>query len=142
MSCSPGDGDGFADNQSVLTPAKTRFWRRSKENLSPWKLSKAKQIMIQKMNQKCLIEDVARECAMSRSHFTRAFKNATGLPPQDWLRNVRLQKAKQLLKDRRFTISRIALECGFGDQSHFTRVFRAVTGVSPRRWRLDSCLGT
>lgn len=138
MNFSPDGDDERCDAQSAS--AQDPCSKRSKELLSPWKLDKAQKFMIRRMSQQCLIEDVARECAMSRSHFSRAFKNVTGLTPQDWLKSARLQHARQLLEDQRLTISRVALECGFGDQSHFTRVFRVAHGVSPRQWRLNNGL--
>ncbi|MFS2158502.1 helix-turn-helix transcriptional regulator [Pseudomonas sp. Pseusp122] len=50
--------------------------------LAPWKLEKATAFMTQRLGGRCLIEDVAKECSMSRNHFSRAFKNVTGLTPQ------------------------------------------------------------
>lgn len=93
--------------------------------------------MTQRIARKCLIEDVAKECSMSRNHFSRAFKNATGLTPQDWLRDARLRKAEQMLSDRKLTICQVAHECGFDDHSYFTRVFKSAKGVSPSVWRLN-----
>jgi transcriptional regulator GlxA family with amidase domain len=106
--------------------------------LAPWKLEKAKAFMTQRMARKCLIEDVAKACSMSRNHFSRAFKNATGLTPQDWLRDARLRKAEQMLENTSLTICQVAHECGFDDHSYFSRVFKAVNGVSPKAWRLKN----
>jgi len=90
------------------------------------------------MTQACSIEVVARECAISRSHFSRAFKNMTGLSPHDWLRREQISKAELLLKQRGAPLSQIAQECGFSDQAYFTRVFRSFKGVSPKRWQLQN----
>ncbi|SEQ00999.1 AraC-type DNA-binding protein [Pseudomonas sp. NFACC02] len=94
--------------------------------------------MIDLMAQGCSIEQVASECAISRSHFSRAFKNATGLAPHDWLRQAKILRAEALLKSGRIPISRVAQECGFSDQSYFTRVFRQIKGMSPRRWQSEN----
>jgi AraC-like DNA-binding protein len=112
-------------------------WKRSRERLAPWRVKKAQVLMSQLMVERGTVEKVAKACALSRSHFSRAFKNSTGLSPHDWLRREKLSKAEQLLKDRRLTINQIALECGFADQSYFTRLFRRVKGVSPRRWQVQ-----
>lgn len=127
---------------SAMQPEGRLVWKPRQENLAPWKVKKAQAMMIQRMAQGCSIEQVARECAMSRSHFSRAFKNATGHSPHDWLRRAKLDKAEQLLMDKRFTICQVALECGFNDQSYFTRVFRAMNGVSPRRWQMNTRVGS
>lgn len=108
-------------------------------HLAAWRVKKAKGLMVDLMIQGCSIEEVANECAISRSHFSRAFKNATGLPPHDWLRREKMRRAEELLRTKRLPISRVAQECGFSDQSYFTRVFRQSNGVSPRRWQMQHC---
>lgn len=95
-------------------------------------------LMISLMSQGCPIETVAKECSISRSHFSRAFKNATGLAPHDWFTQEKIRKAERLLKERCYPICRIAQECGFSDQSYFTRVFRRTNGTSPKRWQLQN----
>jgi AraC-like DNA-binding protein len=94
-------------------------------------VKKAQVLMSQLMVERGAVEKVAKACALSRSHFSRAFKNTTGFSPHDWLRR------EKLLRDRRLSIYQIALECGFADQSYFTRLFRRVKGVSPRRWQVQ-----
>jgi transcriptional regulator GlxA family with amidase domain len=58
-----------------------------------------------------------------------------GIPPYRWLTKMRVERAKELLKDPRCELAEIALHCGFVDQSHFTRVFSRSEGYSPGRWR-------
>ncbi|WP_285424234.1 AraC family transcriptional regulator [Pseudomonas sp. efr-133-TYG-103a] len=113
--------------------------KRNLENLAPWRLKKAKELMISLMAHGCSIEQVANACAISRSHFSRAFKNATGLAPHDWFRREQFRKAQSLLRARELSICCIAQECGFSDQSYFIRVFRQFSGTSPRRWQLQHC---
>lgn len=79
--------------------------------------------------------EVAEACNLSRSHFTRAFKHATGLTPHLWLQAERVQHAQALLLNSALCLADIAAACGFADQSHFTRVFAKATGVPPGRWR-------
>jgi AraC family transcriptional regulator len=43
--------------------------------------------------------------------------------------------AKEKLRDRRVSVSQVALTCGFADQSHLTRVFTRMVGLSPAAWR-------
>ena len=79
--------------------------------------------------------DAARACGLSRSHFSRAFRVATGLTPHQWLQRYRVDAAKQMLLKPRMSIAEIATACGFADQSHFTRVFSRLIGDSPAAWR-------
>ena len=75
--------------------------------------------------------DLAIDCGVSVSHFSRAFRQSTGLSPHQWLLKRRVDQAKSLLRDRTLSLSDVALSCGFGDQSHFTRVFTKLTGITP-----------
>jgi transcriptional regulator GlxA family with amidase domain len=103
--------------------------------LSPWQERRAKELMTSQMDKGLSIAQVANECSLSRSHFSRAFKKNTGLSPRDWYLQLRLDKAKGLLGDSALTISQISLDCGFADQSHFTRVFTREVGITPFNWR-------
>ncbi|MDH0749741.1 AraC family transcriptional regulator [Pseudomonas sp. GD03842] len=114
--------------QDLETPAE-------KVALSPWQERRAKELMSSQMDKGLSIAQVASECSLSRSHFSRAFKKNTGLSPRDWYLQLRLDKAKGLLSDSGLTISQISLDCGFADQSHFTRVFTRSVGITPFNWR-------
>ena len=81
------------------------------------------------------LQEMASSCGLSRSHFSRAFREATGLPPHRWLLAERVSRAKALLQETRKPITEIALECGFADQSHLTRVFSKAVSLSPAAWR-------
>jgi len=99
--------------------------------LAAWQERRAKDMLASKLDGAVALFDIARECRLSVSHFSRAFRQSTGLAPHGWLLNRRVELAKDLLRDRESSLSQIALRCGFADQSHFTR--RA--GVSPGAWR-------
>ncbi|RJX79291.1 AraC family transcriptional regulator [Pseudomonas sp. LS-2] len=126
---------GYADDLRSTVDA--RGQRPIHENLAPWRVKKAKTLMIAFMAHGCSIQRIADECAVSRSHFSRAFKNATGLAPHVWFRREQMRRAETLLRARHFSICRVAQECGFSDQSYFTRVFTRLKGISPRRWQLQ-----
>lgn len=68
------------------------------------------------------------------SHLCRKFKQTTGLTPMMYLKIYRLENAKEKLKNRDCSISRIAAECGFSDANYFTRCFKAHFGVSPIKY--------
>lgn len=80
------------------------------------------------------VEDIAAECGISAGHFTKAFFQATGLTPHQWILHARIDMAKELLKQD-LDIASVATSCGFADQSHLTRVFKKIAGSSPARWR-------
>lgn len=79
--------------------------------------------------------DIAQAAGLSPYHFSRLFKQSTGLGPHGYVMSVRVQRAKELLSDSERTIADVALDAGFADQSHFTDVFRKRTGTTPKRFR-------
>jgi AraC family transcriptional regulator len=79
--------------------------------------------------------DIASECGLSPSYFSRAFRVTTGKPPHRWLLEYRIACAKELLFKSELTIVEIAADCGFSDQSHMTRCFTNVSGRPPGAWR-------
>jgi AraC-like DNA-binding protein len=78
---------------------------------------------------------LARLAQLSVSHFQRAFKASTGMPPHMWLTHQRIRRAKELLALGDARLAEIALDTGFSDQAHFTRVFGRLMGVTPGAWR-------
>jgi transcriptional regulator GlxA family with amidase domain len=81
------------------------------------------------------LDELARACSLSRSHFARAFKATTGMTPMQWLLNQRVERAKNLLLNSTLPIDEIAHTCGFSDQSHFSRAFLRAIGDTPGAWR-------
>jgi AraC family transcriptional regulator len=81
------------------------------------------------------LSELAALCGLSRSHFVRAFKQSTGMPPYRWLLMRRVERAKDLLRGTTTPIAEIALTCGFADQSHLTRVFSKAFRITPGAWR-------
>ncbi|MFW2173716.1 helix-turn-helix domain-containing protein [Acinetobacter guillouiae] len=79
------------------------------------------------------LTDLATYVGLSPWHFLREFKKYTGLPPHSWLVQVRLQKARQLLKQGQ-SIAMTAQNSGFSDQSHFNRHFKKAVGVTPSQY--------
>jgi AraC family transcriptional regulator len=103
--------------------------------LAAWQVRRAKEILSAGLDGRVPLKDVARECRLSVSHFSRAFRRTMGAAPHSWLLAYRIEVAKAKLRDRRLPLSDVALACGFADQSHLTRVFTRIVGVSPGAWR-------
>ena len=99
----------------------------------------AKELLASDLTGSHRLSDIARECNLSTSRFSRAFRNTVGESPHQWLIRQRIERAKVLLRDTDAPLAEIALTCGFCDQSHFTRSFTAWAGISPGRWRRRTC---
>lgn len=81
------------------------------------------------------IQDVAAKTGLSRSYFTRLFRSETGQSPYDYILNVRIKSAKEMLMGDSQSVARIARLCGFVNTSHFVKVFRKTTGETPTAFR-------
>ncbi|WP_433735517.1 helix-turn-helix domain-containing protein [Pseudomonas putida] len=103
--------------------------------LKSWQIRTAKQLMLDRLDTGISVTELAEACALSRSHFSRRFKESTRMSPQRWLREQRVIKSRELLKASTKLLTEIALECGFSDQSHFCRTFVKAEGMTPKAWQ-------
>lgn len=99
------------------------------------KLRRAVEYINDNLEQDLTLCELAASVGMSLYHFARAFKQATGLPPHQYLVKRRIEKAKRLLADTDLAIAEIAYRVGFASQSHFTTLFRKHTETTPKAYR-------
>jgi AraC-like DNA-binding protein len=109
--------------------------------LAPWQERRAKDVLSNDLSRELPIPQLASECGLSASHFTRAFRQSLGMAPHQWRLSLRIERAKEKLLNSDASLAEIAIDCGFGDQCHFTRVFTKHTGVSPGYWRRQHVSG-
>lgn len=86
------------------------------------------------LNRELSLDELAAIAQLSPYHFSRVFKQSTGLSPHKYLIQQRVERAKQLLRQRKMNLSEIALACGFTHQSHLNRHFKRLTGVTPKNF--------
>lgn len=67
--------------------------------------------------------------------FKRRFKEATGLPPLDYVHSIRIEEAKQALETTDLPIEEVATEVGYEDSSFFRQLFRRKVGLNPHAYR-------
>jgi AraC family transcriptional regulator len=103
--------------------------------LAPWQARRATEILTTNLDGGVPLKEVAKECHLSMSHFSHAFRVTMGVAPHKWLLMRRVEVAKEKLRDSRLPLSDVALACGFADQSHLTKVFTRSVGLSPGAWR-------
>jgi AraC family transcriptional regulator len=85
------------------------------------------------------LDHLAAVAHMSAYHFARLFKNSTGLPPHQYVIACRVERAKELLRERDvLPLAEVAAETGFANQSHFTRHFKRLVGVTPRLFQTSA----
>jgi AraC-like DNA-binding protein len=79
------------------------------------------------------LSDLGRIANLSSFHLHRVFCRQIGMPPHAYQTQVRINRAKELVR-KRWPLSEIALATGFADQSHLTRHFRRLVGITPGRY--------
>lgn len=80
-------------------------------------------------------ELLAKECNISEIYFRRLFKQRCGVTPKQFIINLRITKAKQLLSEGQKKIWAISEKCGFSSPYHFCRSFKQHTGMTPQEYR-------
>ncbi|MDF2924889.1 MAG: AraC family transcriptional regulator [Paenibacillaceae bacterium] len=80
-------------------------------------------------------ETLAEIASLSPSYFSTVFKQVAGYTPTQYITNIRLDQAKQLLQNTGMTICEVARQVGFQDPLYFGRVFANHTGLPPREFR-------
>lgn len=81
------------------------------------------------------LKAIAVVAQMSPFYFARIFKQSTGLTPNQYVTNRRMERAKQILLEQDLSVIDVAQEVGIQSQSHFNKVFREYTGVTPKAYR-------
>lgn len=81
------------------------------------------------------IEKLAKDFGYCKDHFIRLFKNETGKTPKEYIIDIRIEGAMNLLKMSSSSIQEIADMLGYSDMYAFSKQFKAKTGVSPRNFR-------
>jgi AraC-like DNA-binding protein/thioesterase domain-containing protein len=106
--------------------------------LAAWQANRALKYIEVNLGSKMAIREIADYVALSKSHFSRAFKRSLGSAPMAYVASRRVERARLMLTSTQESLTDIALACGFSDQPHFNRLFRRAVGMSPGRWRRSS----
>lgn len=81
------------------------------------------------------MDDLARVCGLSVSHFAAIFARAVGCPPGQHVQRMRMDRAQRLLTASVLSIKQVSALCGYESETHFGRQFRKVCGMSPTEYR-------
>jgi AraC-like DNA-binding protein len=99
--------------------------------------------MLAHLNQPLRISSLSRVSGVSNSHFFMLFKSATGRSPNQFLIQLRMRRACELLSNEGASVKEVAHVMGYDDPFYFSRIFKLVTGLSPMNYRkkLESVSG-
>jgi AraC family transcriptional regulator len=106
-----------------------------RRGLARWQVRRVLACIEENLGSKLTIARLSSLVAMSQSHFSRAFRQALGLPPMMYVNVRRVERAKLMMTSTIQPLCHIGIACGFADQSHFNRCFKRWAGTSPGCWR-------
>jgi AraC-like DNA-binding protein len=84
------------------------------------------------------IDHICDQVGASRASLYRKIKTMTGLSIVEVIKEIRLKRAKQLLKDQKFNVNEVSHIVGFSDSNHFRKCFKAEFGLSPTEYKKSS----
>jgi AraC family transcriptional regulator len=134
----------FLKRACVLLRATRRVERRGENSLeprltpnglAPWQVNRVAAYIDSHLTTQIRGADLAKLINVSTGQFFRAFKLSVGIPPFEYIRQRRIELARELLKRTSEPMSQVAIASGLCDQSHLCRVFRRMFGESPGAWR-------
>ena len=98
-------------------------------------IDKAKDYIAARYNKDISLDDVSREVDISPYYFSKIFKEETGENFIEYVTNIRITKAKELLENSEFSMKEICAEVGYSDPNYFSRTFKKNVGVTPTEYK-------
>jgi AraC family transcriptional regulator len=121
----------LAEKYIAATTEKPDFY----SGLPIWQLRKVEDYVREHVAEEISVERLAELVDLSPFHFSRVFKQATGLTPLQFFTRERITYAQQLIRETSRSLIDIGIEVGYSNPSHFAKVFRKVAGVTPTGFR-------
>lgn len=86
-------------------------------------------------NAELTIDEFAEQLMLSRTIFYRKLKSIVGLTPVDFIREIRIKRAVQLIDSDEYNFSQVAYMTGFNDPKYFSKCFKKVIGITPSEYK-------
>jgi AraC-like DNA-binding protein len=124
------------EGKVIATAGLMRNLSQEYESVNP--LNEMKNVIdyiFEHFHEKISLDTLASLVFLSQRQFERRFREIFRLSPSDFILKVRIDKAIRFLVETEYSITQIALNCGFYDNSYFTRQFKKITALSPLQFR-------
>ena len=120
---------------SILYNTLARIVKYTDQSASPALWSAIDYIRANISDPELSIKDMADAVGFSEVHFRKLFRISYGISPKQYLQNLRLDMAKNLLETGNVSITSIATDCGYSTIYYFSKLFKTKTGYSPYEYR-------
>lgn len=107
----------------------------SKDNTNSNRMQYVLHYIQEHLLEKIAIDELSRKAYLSRNMFFKWFKEQFGITPLDYITRERIRLARQLLSDKRNTVTSVSQQCGFSDVNYFIRAFKKAEGITPKNWQ-------
>lgn len=124
----------------VQLPAEEEFFCRRQKRLARERAERVASILREKIACPPSLEEIAREVGCSPFYLSRTFSKEMGLNIPQFLRQLRLERAAELLKSGKFNVTEAAFEVGYSSLSHFSSAFHEMFGCCPGLYPLKTNL--
>ena len=118
---------------SIQAEIRRRKEEKSLRELRP--ITEAKHYIQQHYQEALRLEDVSSAVGFNATYFSTLFKKETGQNFMDYLTELRIGKAKELLCGEELSVQEVAEQVGYQDLKYFSRLFKKLTGVSPSDYK-------
>lgn len=119
----------------VVTLSRLYDLDRTKNSEGMEKIASAAAYIKENYSESISVAQLAEMSNYSLRQFIRLFKKVFGCIPTEYIANLRMQKARELLRGKTPSITDVALLCGYGDSNYFSRIFRKYNGMTPSEYR-------
>lgn len=100
-----------------------------------FRIRHAQRLIADDVRRPLVLKEIAREVNLSIPHLRYLFKAETGMTPAQYLKSLRMRKARELLEGTFLSVKQVMFQVGIDDKSYFARVLRQAYGLSPAAYR-------
>jgi AraC-like DNA-binding protein len=121
-----------------VAPGEQELFCQRQQRISGERVEKVVAVLREKLSSPPNLEELGRAVGCSPFHLSRTFSAATGLTIPQYVRQLRMERAAELLKSGKFNVTEAALEVGYASLSHFSQAFHEAFGCCPGLYPLKT----
>lgn len=131
------DEQTFKEIEALILKIEEGNKKRVEQLQIPIWVNTAKEYLLENWNKTVGLEELAALCGVHKVTISKYFPKYVGSSLRLYQRKVRIIRAIELIRSKKYSLTEVAFLCGFADQSHFTRFFRQTVGCLPKELPMD-----